>query len=41
LKENKPTNAAFFAREILWNRPTIEESIKDLRNRGINISLKK
>lgn len=35
---NDPTTAGFFAKWVLWNKPTIEESIKDIKKRfNINI----
>lgn len=30
---NDPTTAGFWSRWILWNKPTIEESMKDVMNR--------
>ena len=37
-----PRTAGYLSRWILWNKPTIEESIKDLnkRNKNINFKLK-
>ena len=35
-----PTTAGFFAKNILWNKPTITESIKDTNNRFKNINIK-
>ena len=37
------TTAGFMSRWILWAKPTIEESIKDLnkRNKNVNFKLKK
>ena len=37
-----PTTAGYLSRWILWAKPTIEESIKDLnkRNKNINFKLK-
>ena len=39
---NDPTTAGYLSRWILWAKPTIEESIKDLnkRNKNINFKLK-
>lgn len=40
LKENwnDPRTAGFYSRFILWNKPTIKESIKDIKRRfGIKI----
>ena len=37
---NDPTTAGFFAKNILWNKPTITESIKDTNNRFKNINIK-
>ena len=39
---NDPTTAGYLSRWILWHKPTIEESIKDLnkRNKNINFKLK-
>ena len=34
------TTAGFFAKNILWNKPTITESIKDTNNRFKNINIK-
>ena len=38
-----PTTAGFFAKHVLWNKPTLTESIKDLDNRykSLNIKYKK
>ena len=38
-----PTTAGYLSRWILWAKPTIEESIKDLnkRNKNVNFKLKK
>ena len=40
---NDPTTAGYLSRWILWAKPTIEESIKDLnkRNKNVNFKLKK
>ena len=37
---NDHTTAGFFAKNILWNKPTITESIKDTNNRFKNINIK-
>ena len=37
---NDPTTAGYLSRWILWNKPTIEESIKDTNNRFKNINIK-
>ena len=34
------TTAGFYAKNILWNKPTITESIKDTNNRFKNINIK-
>ena len=36
---NNPLTAAFYATNILWNKPTITESIKDTNRRFKNISI--
>ena len=38
---NDPTTAGFYAKNILWNKPTISESIRDTNRRfkDIHISL--
>lgn len=35
-----PLSAGFYARYILWNKPTIDKSIRNLNRRFINISVK-
>ena len=35
-----PTTAGYLSRWILWNKPTITESIKDTNNRFKNINIK-
>ena len=35
-----PTTAGFFAKNLLWNKPTLTESIKDTNNRFKNINIK-
>ena len=35
-----PTTAGYLSRWILWNKPTISESIKDLNKRNKNINSK-
>ena len=35
-----PTTAAFWARWLLWNKPTIAESVQDLKNRGFKVLVK-
>ena len=37
---NDPLTASFYATNILWNKPTITESIKDTNNRFKNINIK-
>ena len=37
---NDPLTAGFYAKNILWNKPTITESIKDTNKRFKNISIK-
>ena len=37
---NDPTTAGYLSRWILWNKPTITESIKDTNNRFKNINIK-
>lgn len=37
---NDPNTAGFWALNLLWNKPTIKESIKDIENR-FNIKVKK
>jgi hypothetical protein len=34
-----PFSAAFFARWILWNKPTIDQSLQDLRKRFPNLEI--
>ena len=34
------TTASFYATNILWNKPTITESIKDTNNRFKNLNIK-
>jgi len=34
---NDPKTAGFYAKNILWNKPTIGESIKDMNNKYKNI----
>ena len=33
-----PTTAGYYAKNLLWNRPTLRESIEDLNSRHRNIS---
>ena len=35
-----PTTAGFYATNILWNKPTLTESIKDTNKRFKNINIK-
>ena len=37
---NDPLTAGFYAKNILWNKPTITESIKDTNKRFKNINIK-
>ncbi len=39
---NDPTTAGFYAKHVLWNRPTLQESVKDINKRfkGINVKIK-
>ena len=37
---NDPTTAGYLSRWILWNKPTITESIKDTNKRFKNINIK-
>ena len=37
---NDYKTAGFYARHILWNKPTIQESIKDTNNKFKNIHIK-
>ena len=37
---NDPLTASFYATNILWNKPTITESIKDTNQRFKNINIK-
>ena len=37
---NDPTTAGFLSRWILWNKPTITESIRDTNRRYKNINIK-
>jgi len=37
---NNPLTAGFYSRCILWNKPTITESIKDTNKRFKNINIK-
>ena len=37
---NDPSTAGFYAKNILWNKPTITESVKDTNKRFKNISIK-
>ena len=37
---NDPLTAGFYAKNILWNKPTITESVKDTNKRFKNISIK-
>jgi hypothetical protein len=40
--QNDITSAAFWARWVLWNEPTIKESIKDIEKKyGINITIRR
>ena len=36
---NNPMSAAFYATNILWNRPTITESIRDTNRRFPNLNI--
>ena len=36
---NDPTTAGFYAKNILWNKPTISESIRDTNTRFKNIHI--
>ena len=36
---NDPTTAGFLSRWILWNKPTITESIRDTKRRFKNINI--
>ena len=35
-----PTTAGFMSKNLLWNKPTLTESIKDTNNRFKNINIK-
>jgi len=35
-----PNTAGFYAKNLLWNKPTLEQSIKDTNNKFKNIKLK-
>ena len=37
---NDPLTAGFYAKNILWNKTTLNESIKDTNNRFKNIEIK-
>ena len=37
---NSPLTAAFYSTNILWNKPTITESIRDTNRRFKNINIK-
>ena len=37
---NNPLTAGFYATNILWNKPTLAESIKDTNRRFKNINIK-
>ena len=37
---NNPLTAAFYATNILWNKPTLTESIKDTNRRFKNVNIK-
>ena len=36
---NDPESAGFWARWVLWNKPTLAESIKDISKLGITVTL--
>ena len=36
---NNPLTAGFYARHILWNEPTITESIRDTNRRFLNLHI--
>jgi hypothetical protein len=38
---NDPYTAGFWSRWVLWNKPTISESIKDIQKRFSNIKITK
>jgi hypothetical protein len=38
---NDPYTAGFWSRWVLWNKPTITESIKDIQKRFSNIKITK
>ncbi len=37
---NDPKTAGFYSRWILWNKPTLSESVKDANNKFKNVSIK-
>lgn len=37
---NDPKTAGFYAKHILWNKPTIKASIADLNNKFVNLNVK-
>lgn len=37
---NDPKTAGFYAKHILWNKPTIKSSIADLNNKFVNLNVK-
>ncbi len=37
---NDPTTAGFYSRWITWNKPTLNESIKDTNRRFKNVNIK-
>ena len=37
---NNPLTAGFYAKNLLWNEPTLNESIKDTNRRYKNINIK-
>ena len=37
---NNPLTASFYATNILWNKPTLTESIRDTNNKFKNVNIK-
>ena len=37
---NNPTTASFYATNILWNKPSLSASIKDINRRFKNVNIK-
>ncbi len=35
-----PTTARFYAKHVLWNKPTLQESVKDINKRCKDINVK-